>query len=173
MMLKLNNELFQIQFSDCNLRQRNYQDKSFVTVSIQTSFYPKLVGSDIVNGTIEMTLDVSDIHSLTDLENKTYAKEEVKISISKSVGGLWENDTFYDGEVSFGKRQGNMISFSFKSQKGNVEVSTDATIVSLYTTSTKEKDLNKAFDMNDFYEIPIRKEIQSREILKYIAKNAE
>ncbi|MBS7020563.1 MAG: hypothetical protein KH135_01645 [Firmicutes bacterium] len=172
-MLKLNQEAFQIQFSECNLRQRNYQDKSFVSISIQTSYYPKMVGKEIVNGTIEMTLDVSNIHSLFDLENKSYTEEEIKVAISTSRNGAWTHDTFYDGKVSFQKRHGNTIEFSLTSEKGNLVLETTATIVSLYTTSTKEKDLKKVFDMNDFYEIPIRKEIQTREILKYIAKNAE
>ena len=46
-------------------------------------------------------------------------------------------------------------------------------MVSLYTTSTREEELKKQFQMNDFYTISIQKGIQKRTILKYFVKNEE
>ncbi len=43
-------------------------------------------------------------------------------------------------------------------------------MVSLYTTSTSKNKLNEVFDMSSFYEEPIIKEINKRQISKYFIK---
>lgn len=170
-MLNLKKESFQIQFSEINFRQRFYQDKNIVTILLQTTFYPKQVDKSIVNGTIEVTLDIDKMKSLKDLENRAFEKEEIKVNISVSKDGIWEHVTFYDGKLVFKKKQKNIIEFVLTSKEAELEVNSSAGMVSLYSTSSSEKQLKELICMDEFYEVPIRKEIQKREILKYIVKN--
>lgn len=85
----------------------------------------------------------------------------------------WEHYDAYDGILTFQTRKKNQIAFTLESKKNELHIEGVATMVSLYTTSTKEKELKENFQMEDFYQTPIKKEIQKRTILKYFVKNEE
>lgn len=153
---------------ELNLKQRMYQGKSIVTVQMMLEFFPIMIDEQIVSGALEVNIDATDIHSLNDLENKTYTGKVGKATLSVCNEGIWEHNNIYDLNVTFGKRNGNEISIKVAVEDCNCEMTT--TIVSLYTVSSSEEKMNKNFFMEDFYEKPIKKEIGKNMILKYIVK---
>ena len=62
----------------------------------------------------------------------------------------------------------NKIEVTFECEEAFI--SSKITMVSLYTTSTSKNKLNEVFDMSSFYEEPIIKEINKRQISKYFIK---
>ena len=60
-MLKVKKIKFKEKFTEINIRQRMYKKKSFITLMINTEFYPSLVGDVLVSGVIEAKLDIKDI----------------------------------------------------------------------------------------------------------------
>lgn len=169
-MLQIKNELFQEQFIDMNLRERTYEGTSIVSLLFDISFYPKELNEEIISGTISVVVDTCDLHCLNDLENKTW-NHEVKVSVSVSRNGRWEQYDAYDGILSLKKLHQNCIEFQLESKKNELKIDSQAVIVSLYSTSTNKEQLTKVFDMTDFYKTPIIKQIQKREITKYYVKS--
>ncbi len=167
-MLKINNNEFQVSNSELNFRSRNYQGQTIVSIQGVMGFYPRQIGEQIVNGTIEFVFDTSSFISLDELSNQTY--EEGKLELALSKNGLWERETIYNVVAAFGERNGNKIPVKISLEKHGIAIDVELVMVSLYTTSTSEEQLKKSFNMNDFYEIPIRKKIQDHEVLKYIVK---
>ena len=71
-MLEIKKHSFKEKFTEINIRQRNYENQSFITVQFTTEFYPSIVNDQIVSGAIDLKLDLSDIHALDDLSSKKY-----------------------------------------------------------------------------------------------------
>lgn len=169
--LKLKNEEFDVQSTEIELKQRMYQEESVVSVQISTTFYPKMANGKIVNGNIVITTDIPSLKSLSELEGKTFEGDSCKARFSISTDGIWDSSTFYDCKVVFGIKEKNKIPCICSCAKGDCELDVVGTLISLYTMSTKEDILKTVFDMNDFYEKPIIKEINQKQILKFIVKN--
>ena len=167
-MIKIKNTTFKEKFTEINLRQRYFEGKSMITVQIMTEFYPALVENQIVSGMIDLKLDMNDIHSLSDLNKKEYKGDIGSITISVNNHGVWEHQTMDEFEIKFAEKQGNEISFSVVAN--DLAYDTTGVIVSLYTTSSTIEKLKESFDMTNFYEEPIKREIGKSTISKFYTK---
>ena len=167
-MIKIENSKFSEKFTEINIRQRMYENESFITLIINTEFFPTIVGDNVVSGNIEIKLDVNDIKSLDDLVGKSYNGDIGKVTISVNNDGIWEHDTKDNFELCIKERKGRNLKFFLKTD--NCKLETTGVMVSLYTTSTSEESLKENFNLNDFYDKAIIKEIGSNKIFKYIVK---
>lgn len=167
-MLKIENVEFREKFTEINIRQRMYEGNSFITMVINTEFYPSLVKENIVSGVIEVKLDIDGIKSLDDLVNKSYDGDIGKVTISVNNNGIWEHDTKDKFKVEIKSRNGRELEFLLETD--NCTLETTGILVSLYTTSTGNEELKKNFDLNDFYENSVDKEIGNSKIIKYFVK---
>ncbi len=164
-MLKINHCSFDVKFAEINFRQRNYQGKSYVTVTITNEFFPSIVNDNVVYGSVEIKIDLEKIHKIEDLLSKTWGKESGSISISVNNDGVWESNSLDDFQITFEKRENKELFFHITGT--DFEYQDSARMVSLFTTSTDEKDLEKKFSLKDFYKKPIKREIGDKVILKY------
>ena len=153
---------------EMNIKQRMYQNESIVTVQIMVEFFPTMINGQIVSGLVEVNIDTNDIHAINDLENKEYKGKVGRATLSINNEGVWEHNNLYDLNVVFGKIVDHEI--SVKVEMEDCKLNINPTIVSLYTTSSSEDKICKNFDMKDFYEKPIKKEIGKNTILKYFVK---
>lgn len=167
-MLKIEKSKFSEKFTEINIRQRMYKKKSFITLIINTEFYPSLVGENLVSGAIEIKLDLEGIKSLDDLVGKSYKGDIGSITISVNNDGIWEHQSKDDFEIIIKKRDKRKLSFELKTD--NCTLKTTGILVSLYTTSSIEKELSKNFSLDDFYDNPVVKSIGNNEIRKYFVK---
>ncbi len=168
-MLEIEKSFFKIKFSEMNIRQRMYQEKSIITVQIMTEFYPTLAKDNIVSGAVEVKLDLSDITSLSDLDGKHYTGDIGSVVISIHNEGVWEHKNLSTFSITFQERVGREIPFTLETDICKIEAT--ATIVSLYTTSTEEKKLKKYFDIKDFYNTCIQRKIGNSTISRYYVKD--
>lgn len=167
-MLKIQNNEFQIKFSEINIRQRIFDKESFITLIINTEFFPALIDESVLSGSIEIKLDMRNIKSLDDLEEKKFEGNIGNVTISVNNNGIWEHDSKDNYKVKINKRDGKLLEFELTTD--NCELKTVGTIVSLYTTSSSKEELEQNFDLKDFYEKPIIKEIGNSKISKYYVK---
>lgn len=167
-MLKLKKIKFKEKFTEINIRQRMYKNSSFITLIVNTEFYPSLVGENLVSGVIEVKLDIDGIHSLDELVDKSYKGEIGTVTISVNNDGIWEHETVSDFEVSITKRNRRELSFVLKTDI--CELKTTGVVVSLYTTSSSKEEIEKNFDLTDFYDKPVIKEIGNSQVRKYFVK---
>lgn len=167
-MLKINNYEFDIKFSETNFRQRNYNDQSYITVNITSEFFPTLVNNNIVYGALDIKIDLTDIKSIDNLVGREYKGDIGKLHISVSNDGIWEENNVEDFEIKFEKRDGKELFFEITGKDFYYKDS--SRMVSLYTTSTKEEELKKVFDLKDFYEQTTKREIGKSTITKYFIK---
>lgn len=167
-MLRIENTNFREKFTEVNIRQRMYKGKSYITLMITTEFFPSLVKENVVSGVVDVKLDIKDVHSLDDLNEKKYEGDIGSVTISVNNNGIWEHQTKDNFCINIDKRNGRELTFLLKTD--NCELQTTGVIVSLYTTSSSEKDLKHSFDLDDFYEQPYLKEIGNRQIMKYFVK---
>lgn len=86
-MLKIKQFEVEEKFSEIHFRHRMYQDKSIMTINIMTEFFPALLDDSIVSGAIDIKLDVDDIHSLQDLEGKSYKGKVGFVTLSVNNHG--------------------------------------------------------------------------------------
>ena len=168
MMIKIEKSKFTEKFTEINIRQRLYKNKSFITLMINTEFYPTLVNDNLVSGVIEVKLDITDIKSLNDLVGKSYKGDIGSLTISVNNDGIWEHQTKNEFEIIINERKNRNLSFELKADNCNIK--TTGVMVSLYTTSTTEKELNNTFDLSDFYDKPVIKSIGNNEVIKYFVK---
>lgn len=167
-MIEIEKSKFTEKFTEINIRQRLYKNKSFITLMINTEFYPTLVGDNLVSGVIEIKLDITDIKSLDDLVGKSYKGDIGSVTISVNNDGIWEHQTIHEFEIDITDRKKRELSFELKTDNCNLK--TTGVMVSLYTTSSTEKELDKTFDLKDFYDKPIIKSIGNNEVIKYFVK---
>lgn len=167
-MLKLENHEFEIKSSELNFKQRNYKGESIVTVQIMIEFFPSLVNNNIVSGTMEIKLDTNKIKSIKDIENKTFKGDIGNVMIAVLNNGNFEYQSKDEFEISFKEKNNRKIEFTLNFD--NCILNTEATMVSLYTTSTDKKTLQEKFDLTDFYDTYIEKEMGKNKILKFFVK---
>lgn len=167
-MLKIQNNEFEIKFTEINIRQRVFDKESFITLMINTEFYPSLIDNNVISGSVEIKLDLRNIKSLDDLNNKKYNGDIGNVTISINNNGIWETDSRDTFKIKLNKREGQKLTFELETD--NCQLKTIGTIVSLYTTSTNIEELNKNFDLKDFHSTPIIKEIGNSKISKYYVK---
>lgn len=167
-MLKIQNNKFSEKFTEINIRQRMYNKKSFITLMINTEFYPSLVGENLVSGVVEVKLDIEDIKSLDDLVGKSYKGDIGSVVISVNNDGIWEHDSKDEFFVVITGRKGRKLDFELKTD--NCVLKTTGIMVSLYTTSSSKKQMEDIFDLKDFYEKPVIKSIGNNEVMKYFVK---
>ena len=167
-MLKIQNNEFEIKYTEINIRQRMYQSESYITLMINTEFYPSLVEDNVISGSIDIKLDIKDIKSLDDLNGKTYKGDIGNVTISVNNNGVWENESCDNFKIKLNKKEDKFLSFELETK--NSELKTKGRIVSLYTTSTSNEELSKNFDLKDFHNIPTVKEIGNSKIYKYYIK---
>lgn len=167
-MLKVENHEFDVKFAQIDMKQRQYKGESVVTVQLMIEFFPSLVDERIVSGALEIKVDSTEIHSIADFEEKSFKGEIGSITLSANNMGDWEHVYESSFAISFGKRKGRKIPVSLSSLKCTFEG--EATLVSLYTTSTDPEQLEEEFSLKDFYEIPMKKEVGNSTISKYYVK---
>ena len=167
-MLKIEKSNFSEKFTEINIRQRMYKDKSYITLMINTEFYPSLVGENLVSGVIETKLDIEGINSLSDLVGKSYKGDIGSVTISVNNDGVWEHQAKDNFEVTITELRGRKLRFELKTD--NCTLKTTGVMVSLYTTSSNKEELSKNFDLSDFYDNPIIKTIGNNEVRKYFVK---
>lgn len=167
-MLKLNNFEFEVKYAEINFRQRNYQGKSYVTINITNEFFPKMIGESILYGSVEAKIDLPDIHKIDDLVSKTWEKDIGSVFLSVNNNGVWESTALKEFKVTFEKREKQYLYFRITGEDFLYEGS--ARMISLYTTSTEEKDLEKKFSLKDFYPKAIHQSIGDKVILRYFVK---
>ena len=167
-MISLKKINFKEKFTEINFRQRMYKGKSFVTMIVTNEFFPSLVGENLVSGAIEVKLDMEDIHSLDELVGKSYQGDIGSVVISVNNDGIWEHQSYDQFSFSINKRCGRELSFVLETDDCKVEVT--GVMVSLYTTSSSETDIKKHFDLSDFYDKPVIKEVANSQVRKYFVK---
>lgn len=167
-MLKIEKSKFSEKFTEINIRQRIYKEKNYLTLMINTEFYPSLVGDNLVSGVIETKLDLEGIKSLDDLVGKSYKGDIGSVTISVNNDGIWEHQTVDTFEIIIIDRKARKLTFELKTD--NCELKTTGILVSLYTTSSTNEELEKYFDLSDFYNKPIVKEIGNNKVMKYFVK---
>jgi len=167
-MLKIEGTKFLEKFIEINIRQRMYEGKSFITLIVNTEFYPSLVKDSVVNGSIEVKLDINNINSINDLIGKSYEGDIGKVTISVNNNGVWEHQTKEEFKFKIGNRNGRELSFCLECD--NCKLDASGIIVSLYTTSTNKEELEKNFDLSDFYDSFVTKEIGNNKIMKFFVK---
>lgn len=167
-MLKIQNNEFEIKYTEINIRQRMYQNESYITLMINTEFYPTLVENNIISGSVDIKLDIKNIRSLDELNDKKYKGDIGNVTLSVNNNGVWEHESSDKFEVKINKKEGKFLEFELKTK--NCQLKTSGRLVSLYTTSTSNEELSKNFDLNDFHNNPIIKEIANSKIYKYYIK---
>lgn len=168
-MLTIKGTEFKIKFTEINIRQRMYQKKSYITLMITTEFFPSLVEKCVISGVVEVKLDITDIRSLDELVGRHYQGDIGNITISVNNDGIWEHQSQDSFEIHIKRRMGRELEFELKSD--DCKLNTIGTMVSLYTTSTSKEKLKKNFELKDFYEEPMVREIGNSQIYKYYVKD--
>ena len=167
-MIKIEKTNFLEKFTEINFRQRMYEGTSFITLIINTEFYPSLVNDSIVSGSLEVKVDLQDISCIDDLVGKTYNGDIGKLTISVNNDGIWEHDTKDEFSVKIKERNGRKLKFSLECD--NCKMDTTGIMVSLFTTSTDKDELNKHFSLDDFYANEVTKEIAGKNMMKFFVK---
>ncbi len=168
-MLTLNHISFQVKSTEMNLKQRTYQGKSIITAEIMTEFFPKMVDGDVLSGAITIKLDMTQVKSLDVMANKKYQGEIGNVTFSVNKNGIWEHVSCSDFEFAFHKRSGNQFAFEMHTKDPVCDLELTTTLVSLYTTN--DEKLKTQFELADFYETPITREIGTSSIKKYYIKD--
>ena len=167
-MIEIEKQKFREKFSEMNIRQRMFEGSSIVTFQIETEFFFFLVDNKIIKGLVDIKLDSKDIHDLNSLEDKTFTGDIGHVTISVNNNGIWEYQSIDIFQLSFGKKNGPQIQYTLDTDICHIQANTH--IVSLYTTSSSKDTLKENFDMDDFYEICIEKQIGKNKICKYFVK---
>lgn len=165
-MIQIKGYQFVEKFAEMNLKQRNYQGESIVSIELTCEFFPNYYEEAIVSGAVQITFDCNHLRSLDELSEKKEQGELGKITISINKNGIWEHKTLYQYEIEFQKRVGNQIPVIIKAEE--LEINVSVTIVSLYSVGNKK--LEEVFNLDDFHPVKLEKEIGNSTIIKYIAK---
>ena len=164
-MLKIKNINFKEKFAEAHLRQRIYEGTSYITLMATIEFYPKFVNDSILSGALDIKVDMKDIHSLKDLEEKELKGEIGNVTISVNNDDIWEhekNDNFF---VKLGKIRNRELEIILKTKE--CELNTKLELISLYTTSSKEEELKESFSLDGFYPKILEKKVGNSQIIKY------
>lgn len=167
-MLKIKNINFKEKFAEAHLRQRIYEGTSYITLMATIEFYPKFVNDSILSGALDIKVDMKDIHSLKDLEEKELKGEIGNVTISVNNDDIWEHNKSGNFSIKLGKINGRELEFMLKTEE--CELDTTLELISLYTTSSKEEELKKVFSLDDFYSKTLEKKVGTSQIIKYFVK---
>ena len=164
-MLKIKNIEFKEKFAEAHLRQRIYEGTSYITLMATIEFYPKFVNDSILSGALDIKVDMKDIHSLKDLENKELSGDIGSVTISINNDDIWEHEKSDKFSVKLGKRRNRELEFTLKTEE--CELNTKLELISLYTTSSKEEELKESFSLDGFYPKTLEKKVGISQIIKY------
>ena len=164
-MLKIKNIEFKEKFAEAHLRQRNYEKTSYITLMATIEFYPKFVNDSILSGALDIKVDMKDIHSLKDLENKELSEDIGSVTISVNNDDIWEHEKSDNFSVKLGKLRNRELEMSLKTEE--CELNTKLELLSLYTTSSKEEELKESFSLDGFYPKTLEKKVGTSQIIKY------
>lgn len=169
-MLKINNIVFEIKSTEMNIKQRSYENESIITAEVMTEFFPKMVNGDVLSGAVDIKLDMSNIKSIGQLEGKQYYGKVGIVTLSVNKNGIWEHASVEDFDFSFIKRENNKFTFRLITKDPSCTLETTTTLVSLYTTNVDK--LQEQFELSDFYDTPVVREIGKSIITKYYVKES-
>ena len=167
-MLKINNVEFKEKFAEAHLRQRIYEGISYITLMATIEFYPTLANDCILSGAIDIKVDMNDIHSLKDLEDKELKGDIGSVTISVNNDDIWEHNKSDNFSVKLGNLKNRELEFFLKTEE--CELSTTLELISFYTTSSKEKELKESFSFDGFYPKKLEKKVGGSQIIKYFIK---
>ncbi len=163
-MLKIKGEKVKVQSSEINIRHRYFEECNIITIGLRTSFYPILINDRIVHGTIEVSVDTDNVNSLRELNGKEF--KEGKLSVTLNEDGIWNTYKYNEFKLSFGEYEDNCVKVELELDE--IELKKKSYVESIYTFN--EENLNKHFDMSDFYDKKIIKQMSNKEIIKYYTK---
>ena len=164
-MLKIKNINFKEKFAEAHLRQRIYEGTSYITLMATIEFYPKFVNDSILSGALDIKVDMKDIHSLKDLENKELSGNIGSVTISVNNDDIWEHEKSDNFSVKLGKIRNRELEIILKTEE--CELNTKLELISLYTPSSKEEDLKESFSLDGFYPKTLEKKVGTSQIIKY------
>ena len=164
-MLKIKNINFKEKFAEAHLRQRIYEGTSYITLMATIEFYPKFVNDSILSGALDIKVDMKDIHSLKDLENKELSGNIGSVTISVNNDDIWEHEKSDNFSVKLGKIRNRELEIILKTEE--CELNTKLELISLYTTSSKEEELKESFLLDGFYPKTLEKKVGTSQIIKY------
>lgn len=168
MSIQIRNIEFKEKFTEINIRQRMYQDKQYITLMITTEFYPSLVNDQIISGTIEAKIDMDNVSCIDDLVGKKLEGNIGCVTLSVYNDGIWEHQSTEQFQIEIKNRNGRELEFLLIIP--DVRLEAKGILVSLYSTSSSKEELVKLFNLDDFYEPFVEKEIGSKKIIKYFVK---
>ena len=131
-------------------------------------FYPKFVNDSILSGALDIKVDMKDIHSLKDLENKELSGNIGSVTISVNNDDIWEHEKSDNFSVKLGKIRNRELEIILKTEE--CELNTKLELISLYTTSSKEEELKESFSLDGFYPKTLEKKVGTSQIIKYFVK---
>ena len=164
-MLKIKNINFKEKFAEAHLRQRIYEGTSYITLMATIEFYPKFVNDSILSGALDIKVDMKDIHSLKDLENKELSGNIGSVTISVNNDDIWEHEKSDNFSVKLGKIRNRELEIILKTE--DCELNTQLELISLFTTSSKEEELKESFSLDGFYPKTLEKKVGTSQIIKY------
>lgn len=164
-MLKIKNINFKEKFAEAHLRQRIYEGTSYITLMATLEFYPKFVNDSILSGALDIKVDMKDIHSLKDLENKELSGNIGSVTISVNNDDIWEHEKSDNFSVKLGKIRNRELEIILKTEE--CELNTKLELISLYTKSSKEEELKESFSLDGFYPKTLEKKVGTSQIIKY------
>lgn len=167
-MLEIKKHNFNEKFIEGHIRQRLYENNSYITLIITSEFYPSLVNDSIVSGSLDIKVDLKDIHSLKELEDKKISGNIGSVTISVNNNGIWEHQTEDKFKIKLGKFKNRILDFSLETSVCKLDSSLN--LISLYTTSTSIDKLKEVFSLDDFYDKAVIKKVGNSEIIKYYVK---
>ena len=110
-------------------------------------------------------VDMKDIHSLKDLENKELSGNIGSVTISVNNDDIWEHEKSDNFSVKLGKIRNRELEIILKTEE--CELNTKLELISLYTTSSKEEELKESFSLDGFYPKTLEKKVGTSQIIKY------
>ena len=164
-MLKIKNINFKEKFAEAHLRQRIFEGTSYITLMATIEFYHKFVNDSILSGALDIKVDMKDIHSLKDLENKELSGNIGSVTISVNNDDIWEHEKSDNFSVKLGKIRNRELEIILKTEE--CELNTKLELISLYTTSSKEEELKESFSLDGFYPKTLEKKVGTSQIIKY------
>lgn len=167
-MLQIKDIQFEVKSTEMNIKQRSYQGESIITAEIMTEFFPKMIDGDVLSGAIEIKLDMSRIKNIRALEHKHYHGKVGMVTLSVLKNGIWEHVSVEEFDMTFKTITDRKIAFTLKIEDPNCYMDIETTLVSLYTTNVNK--LKEQFDLSDFYDTPIVREIGNSSITKYYVR---
>ena len=175
-MLKIEKGKFSEKFTEINIRQRMYKEKSYITLMINTEF-------KIQNSSDIKIIDLVDNKLQTEIKEKRKRfhdfinhdgfVQKSMLKIGNIIKDKIDSNEFYI-IISINKKSFECLSLN-KLKRGIIDIK----LLKKYDTILSSKDClyeiewfkeNKNFDLSDFYDRPVVKSIGNSEVRKYFVK---